>query len=244
MKIHIYIFFSLIICFVGCKSKVAPDQKAESDEAVSEESIPRYIRNVDYHLPRNGETFLYATFMINHSEWPHVTWVGVSRYGYVFVLQHIEETKYKLTPLLVPPHEIEQLCNHIEMYLQGIKSRPNRKHEPYLISSTIAYSQPSLSHVGYATYSDVKDEVAPLYNWILDQKRRAVTIWENTPEKGKGPHTIGVIDTQDREFLPHMMNTLHNVSTWRINEMHNQQVEPIVTTPVDEVEAQSTQAHP
>jgi hypothetical protein len=29
-----------------------------------------------------------------------------------------------------------------------------------------------------------------------------------------------------------------------INQNSNQQVEPIVTTPVDEVEAQSTQAHP
>lgn len=176
------------------------------------------IRDTGYHYPRGKDTFLYAVFMIDHSEWPKSTKIGISRYGFGFVLQCIGNNEHRFTPLRIQLKKIEDLLEYVEKNFSKLKSKPKSRNEPYYIHSRIAYSQPSLSYVSQPFYTDVREEVSPLYEWLIEVKEKAEKIWSNIPEKGKGSHNIGILKTEDIEFLDHMMNTLHNVPAWRIKE--------------------------
>jgi hypothetical protein len=198
---------AVLFVSVGCVSKRDEKQSTE----------PSYRINIDYQLSRSKETLLYAVFMLDHDHWPKVTRVAISRFGFGFVFEGVGERRYRLWSFGISPHQFEQFAAllHDKVRFTSIKSSWKPKEEPYLLYMTAGYSQPSLSILTHAVYSDVTDEVRPLMEQLRSWQQSARKVWATPPDPEQGPPTIGTLETDDIEFLEHMMNSLHYTSTWR-----------------------------
>jgi hypothetical protein len=96
-----------------------------------------------------------------------------------------------------------------------VASRSKSRDEAELLRSIIGYSQPSLSAHSVSCYEDARDDVAPLLDLLRAWQAKASEYWETEQEPEKGEKNIATLETKDPEFLQHMMNTLHNVHTWK-----------------------------
>ncbi|OVE81240.1 hypothetical protein BVY04_03695 [bacterium M21] len=185
---------------------------------------PRHIRNSDYSEPRGKATFLYAAITIDNEKWPAKTEIGISKFGFIFVMECVAGETYRFTPFLLQPHEQTRLVSMLHDIIPAmLKSRPSRKNQSQLLRAEIGYSQPSLSLRSICCYSDIDTDVTPLLAELKKWQRKARERWAAEIPPGKGEKAIASLKTKDPQFLQHMMNTLHNVHTWRKEETTDSQ---------------------
>ena len=184
---------------------------------------PAYQRNTDYSKPRGTDTFLYGVFSLDCAEWPHRTQVGVSSFGFVYVMEWVEGDRYHFTPFLTPPHEVAEFNKVLHKVIPSmVTSRQKTRDEVELLRSIIGYSQPSLSAHSVSCYSDAQESAARLLKLLRAWQTKAKTYRKAHLQPGKGEKTIAILETKDSEFLQHMMNTLHNVHTWKAKKQREQ----------------------
>ena len=184
---------------------------------------PVYERNSDYSKPRGEETFLYAVFSLDFDQRPPKTQIAVSSFGFVYVMERIDRDRYRFTPFLIPPHELSSLNKALHDSIPIIEdSRPKNRNEREVMRTIIGYSQPSLSGHSITCYGDAAKRIEPLVVLLRNWSKKAMDYWEEDIQPGKGEKTISTLETKDPEFLQHMMNTLHNVHTWKTKTKREQ----------------------
>jgi uncharacterized protein YjiS (DUF1127 family) len=195
-----------------------------AQQPVAHASSGRYRSNQDYHLPRNAETIMWGSFMLDHAAWPKRREVGVSKTGLVIVLDWQSQTRARWTLLRMAPHELRDFFDLLEtrVGLCSIKSVPDSNlgrpgdtggaHEPYYLYATLGYALPSRSESTCAVYEDASTKVAPLVSVLRSLVDRAADAWRHDEQRG-GPVAGTFLDTADPDFLPHFLSVLHENQT-------------------------------
>jgi len=131
--------------------------------------------------------------------------------------------KYRFTALLLQPHELDRFNEVLHSLMPTMsKSRSRSPNELALLGGHVVYSQPSLSNVSVVSYAHDQKETEPLAKELRAWQAKAKAIWDTERQPGKGEKVIATLETKHPEYLFNMMNTLHNVHTWKVRTKREQ----------------------